>query len=124
MGLSELLLSDNLPATLSPLLPGLINEVIDMIFTLQKAEAREAKIKARKELKESDEKDSDAEDSDLTDSENDENLQDDYEDMNDDNNVRKISDNELGFAAPREENKGEDSEDYDNAYGSENDDDD
>jgi hypothetical protein len=34
VGLSELLQSENLPSSVSPLLPGLINEVIDMIFAL------------------------------------------------------------------------------------------
>ena len=71
VGLSELLLSKSLPSSVSPLLPGLINEVIDMIFSLQKAEAREARLKAKKELKEGEDKDSEADDSDDSNSEED-----------------------------------------------------
>ena len=39
--------------------------------------------------------------------------------MSEEDNQRRIRDDDLGFTAPREENKEEDSDDYENAYGSE-----
>lgn len=43
VGISELLQNDILPESLRPLLPGLINEIVDVIIAVNKEEERDAK---------------------------------------------------------------------------------
>lgn len=92
IGLSEMLLSDNLPASLRPSFVKLFEEIIDMLASEEKSEKKQQAQKAKKEVRAVESSD-DSDDSNWDDS--------------DDEDQEEIEDDELGFKANDEEKKDE-----------------
>ena len=78
VGLSELLQNEILPESLRPLLVGLINQVIDNLMSLIKAQDKEAKKKAKAEMNNG-EDDSEDEENQLDSDDSDEDIEDEYD---------------------------------------------
>jgi len=96
IGLSEMLLCQNLPASLSPLLANMLQEIIDMLKNDDKQRIKKLEKQARAEVQENANGDDDDDDDDDSDDEDDDD-DDDDEDIEDDAETKNIDDDELGF---------------------------